>query len=62
MYYVVRTHSQTDRQTLWKVCSRGIVEYHSALAMKRFLEQQETNKKHRYFIVTVDEEQSNEAL
>lgn len=62
MYCVVRTHSHTDRQMLWKVYSRDMVDYHSAVAMKRYFEQQETNKNHKYFIVTVDEEQSNETL
>ncbi len=53
MYYVVRTHGQTDRQTLWKVFSRNLQSYNDAVAMKQYFERTEKNKQHSYFIVEV---------
>ena len=55
MYCVVRTHSQTDRQTLRKVFSRNLQCYNDAVAMKRYFKRTEKNKQYVYFIVEVPE-------
>jgi hypothetical protein len=54
-YIVVRTHSNTDRQTLWKVISRPFTRITDATQWKEFEESQEKNKKHKFFIVTIVE-------
>lgn len=56
-HYVCRTHSHTDRQQLWKVMSRPFTEYPDAERWVRFCESLEKNKKHRFFVISVTEEE-----
>lgn len=50
-YYVCRTHSHTDKQCLWKVVSRPIVRLQDAESWKSFMESEELNKRHKFFII-----------
>lgn len=54
-YYVIRTHSHTDRQCLWKVMSRRIKDLQSAKDWKDFciLEDKKFKKRnrHEFFII-----------
>lgn len=58
-YYVVRTHSHTDRQMLWKVFSRRLDNAAEAFSWKKFCESEEKNKKHKYFVIKKQEEIEN---
>ena len=54
-YYVMRSHSHTDKQKLWKVMSRGMKEYQSSEDFMDTLisEDDKKNKRnrHEFFIV-----------
>ena len=50
-YYILRTHSHTDCQRLWKVMSRPIGDLATAEAWKLICEKEETNAKHKFFIM-----------
>lgn len=52
-YFVVRTHSHTDKQQLWKVMSRGFSSMQDALNWKEYCELSELNPKHNFFIVEI---------
>lgn len=54
MYYVMRTHSHTDRQQWWKVMSRPIQHKSDAEVWKSHCEQNEKNEKHEFFIIEKD--------
>jgi hypothetical protein len=56
-HYVMRTHSHTDKQHLWKVMSRGFKNRRSADEWKDFWEvtYKEQRKKHKFFIVSREE-------
>lgn len=54
-YYVMRTHSQTDRQTLWKLMSRPIEDKAVAEGELEWHKLCEKNKKHNFFLVQMDE-------
>lgn len=62
-YYVVRSHSHTDRQCLWKVLTRELTTSATAWFERAFEEKIEKEKnpktKHRFFVV---EEVSDEEL
>jgi hypothetical protein len=51
--YVVRTHSHTDKQQLWKVMSRPLVNMDSAESWRDFVKSEEKNKKRQFAIVEV---------
>lgn len=55
-HYVVRTYSgPTAQKTLWKVLSRPIINYSTAVDWKEFIQTQEPNAKdHEFFIVTTN--------
>jgi len=55
-HFVVRTHSHTDLQMLWKVMSRGIKDKADAEDWAEHCADIEPNKEHRFFVVTVDDE------
>jgi hypothetical protein len=59
MFYVIRTHSHTDKQQLWKVMSRGIKEKQQCDDWKDFCEQQyleeNPNGHHKFFVVEKQE-------
>ena len=50
-YYVMRTHSHTDRQQLWKVMSKGIIDKPDAQIMLDYVKSKEKNTKHKFFLV-----------
>jgi len=50
-FYVLRTHSHTDRQQLWKVMSRPMKHRTDAETWQSFCESQEKNPAHSFFIV-----------
>lgn len=50
-YYVMRTHSHTDRQQLWKVMSRPIKGYRAAMSWLDFVKSEERNSDHDFFLV-----------
>ena len=52
-YVVLRTYSHTDRRHLWKVETRRMTSFVQAEDWKDFLESEDKNKKHKYFIVKV---------
>ena len=52
-YVVLRTYSHTDRRCLWKVETRRMKSRTDAQGWKEFLESEDKNKKHKYFIVKV---------
>lgn len=51
MYYVMRTYSHTDKQQLWKVMSRPIMNIRDAEIWRQSCMDQEKNTKHEFFIV-----------
>jgi hypothetical protein len=51
-HYVMRTHSHTDRQQLWKVMTRPMSSKQDAENHKEFLEETEGTKHHNFFIVS----------
>ena len=55
MYYVMRSHSHTDRQQLWKVMSRPIKDEETARAWMDYVESMETNPKHKFFLIQKEE-------
>lgn len=55
-HYVMRTYSHTDRQQLWKVMSRGFAIKADAEQWKGFEESRSTNPKHKFFIVSKEDE------
>jgi type IV secretory pathway VirD2 relaxase len=59
MHYVMRTHSHTDRQQLWKVMSRGFPTRLQAETWMNWCEVNEKNKDHKFFIVFKEEEEDN---
>ena len=62
MYHVVRTHSHTDRQLLWKVFSREIVSLSDAFNLKKNFEKSESNKSHEYFVVQKVDDSNQQSL
>ena len=54
-FFVLRTHSHTDKQMLWKVMSRPISGRNEAESWKDFCESQEKNKEHRFFVAELPE-------
>lgn len=63
MFYVVRTHSHTDRQCLWKVMSRAFPERTYAEGWRDFVEleyrEEHPRGKHKFFVVEMIDGQSN---
>ena len=59
-HYVMRTHSHTDKQQLWKVMSRRIKDPHDARSWKEWMEVEEKEanprSKHTFFIITKEED------
>ena len=53
-YIIMRTHSQTDRQTLWKVMSRPLKDMNTAEGELDFHRLCETNPKHKFFIIETE--------
>lgn len=49
-FYVMRSHSHTDRQQLWKVMTRPMSKQ-DAENHKAFLEETEGTKHHNFFVV-----------
>lgn len=58
LWFVVRTHSHTDKQCLWKVLTRGIKNHDDALGWLKFMEKTDNKPKHKYFLVWVLDELS----
>ena len=54
-YYVIRTHSHTDKQQLWKVMSRRMLDKCEAETWLDVLKDMETNPRHEFFLVTKEE-------
>jgi vacuolar-type H+-ATPase subunit I/STV1 len=50
-YFVLRTHSYTDKQRLWKVLSRPIANRNDADVWLEVEKGRENNPKHEYFVV-----------
>lgn len=50
-WFVVRTHSHTDKQCLWKVLTRGIKNEDDALSWLKFMKYADNKPKHKYFLV-----------
>jgi hypothetical protein len=55
-YYVMRSHSHTDRQQLWKVMSRRFADKWDANNWLDFVKDESTNLKHEFFLITKEEE------
>jgi len=55
-HFVMRTHSHTDLQMLWKVMSRGFKVKHDAEGWAEYCAHIEPNKEHSFFVVTVEDE------
>lgn len=55
VFYVMRTHSHTDRQQLWKVMSRPIKSIFTAESELDYHQREEKNKEHQFFLVSKDE-------
>lgn len=55
-HFVMRTHSHTDLQMLWKVMSRGFKDKHDAENWAEYCEFIEKNPEHNFFVVTVEDE------
>lgn len=55
MFYVVRTHSHTDKQQLWKVMSRPMPRRDLADSWKDFVEkeyrEEHPKSMHKFFVV-----------
>jgi hypothetical protein len=55
MFYVVRTHSHTDRQQLWKVESRPMHSRDACESWKNFCEseyrEEHPKGKHKFFVI-----------
>ncbi len=51
-YFVMRTHSHTDKQQLWKVMSRGFKDRRDAVSWMEYQKDICTIKKHDFFIIT----------
>ena len=55
-HFVMRTHSHTDLQMLWKVMSVGFIDKHAAESWAEYCADIEPNKEHSFFVVTVEDE------
>jgi hypothetical protein len=55
-YYVMRTHSHTDLQQLWKVMTRRIADKHDAEFERDFAKKECKNPKHEFFLIEKWEE------
>lgn len=62
LYYVVRTHSHTDRQCLWKVMSRGFKEENEALLWMDYENGEEKNKDHQFMVVLMTASTEDETI
>lgn len=56
VYYVMRTHSHTDKQCLFKVMSRAMLSSFDANIQMNHHQRQEKNKDHQFFIMCKDED------
>lgn len=54
-YFVLRTHSHTDSQQLWKVLSRPFRDKNDAEVWRQHEECLGNKKKYTYFIIQVEE-------
>jgi hypothetical protein len=55
-HYVMRTHSHTDLQMLWKVMSRPIRDRADAEFEAEWHASNESNKEHSFFVVSVEDD------
>lgn len=52
-YLVLRTHSHTDKQQLFKVMSRQLPDIHTANNWKDYVAGEETNNDHEFFVAKI---------